>query len=124
MKKKIDVLEAIDRADPTRARSPLRLWMRDNYAAFAARLESKRPDWGGLAKIFAEADLMDGEGNPPKSETARKTWQRVVADKKRQQTNKPERAPLRSARAVIATPQTSPDEDDDAFFRTVTHPRQ
>lgn len=80
MAKVDDILAAIERADPTRARSPLRLWMRDNHDAFAARLKLKRPDWAGLARVFAERNLMDGKGQPPQAETARKTWQRVVAE--------------------------------------------
>jgi len=71
------VLEAIDKLDSLRVRSNLAIWMRENHDAFADRLAKKLPNWVVLAKLFGEAGLTDRYGNPPKAETARKTWQRV-----------------------------------------------
>jgi hypothetical protein len=72
-----DILAAIDKANPMRARSPLARWMLQNYAAFAARYSPRRADWSVLAQVFAEAGLTDADGKPLNRVTARKTWQRV-----------------------------------------------
>jgi hypothetical protein len=72
-----DVLEAIDKSETLRRKSSLERWMRDNHDAFADRLHARIADWSVLATMFADADLTDRYGNPPKPETARKTWQRV-----------------------------------------------
>jgi hypothetical protein len=72
-----NILAAIDKANPMRARSPLARWMLQNHDAFAARYTARRGDWTALAKVFVDAGLTDADGNPPNSVTARKTWQRV-----------------------------------------------
>jgi hypothetical protein len=72
-----NILAAIDKANPMRARSPLARWMLQNYAAFAARYTPRRADWSVLAQVFAEAGLTDADGKPLNRVTARKTWQRV-----------------------------------------------
>jgi hypothetical protein len=84
------VLEAIDKLDSLRVRSGLAIWMRDNHDAFADRLSRKLPDWAVLAKLFGEAGLTDRYGNPPKAETARKTWQRVRNEVKSARGNGPD----------------------------------
>jgi hypothetical protein len=72
-----NILAAIDKANPMRARSSLARWMLQNHDAFAARYTARRADWTVLAKVFVDAGLTDADGNPPSSVTARKTWQRV-----------------------------------------------
>jgi hypothetical protein len=72
-----NILAAIDKANPMRARSPLARWMLQNYDAFAARYTPRRADWSVLAQVFAEAGLTDADGKPLNRVTARKTWQRV-----------------------------------------------
>jgi hypothetical protein len=84
------VLEAIDKLDSLRVRSGLAIWMKDNHDAFADRLSRKLPDWVVLAKLFGEAGLTDRYGNPPKAETARKTWQRVRKEVKDARANGPD----------------------------------
>ena len=71
------ILDAIDTSAAVRVRSSLVLWMRENHAAFAARVSGRVVDWPALAKLFADAGLTDRNGNPPKPEAARKSWQRV-----------------------------------------------
>ncbi len=56
--------------------------MRQNHDAFAQRLQNKRADWVVLAALFGDAGLTDRFGNPPKPESARKTWFRVRAEVK------------------------------------------
>jgi hypothetical protein len=91
------VLEAIDKLDSLRVRSGLAIWMRDNHDAFADRLSRKLPDWVVLAKLFGEAGLTDRYGNPPKAETARKTWQRVRNEVKNARGNGPAQGAFPSA---------------------------
>jgi hypothetical protein len=99
------VLDAIDRLDSLRARSSLAIWMRENHDGFADRLSRKLPNWTVLAKLFGEAGLTDRFGNPPKAETARKTWQRV-------------RREVKEARARDCVPIPSPSASHPA---PVTH---
>ena len=73
-----DILQAIDSAHAMGARSPISVWMRENYDEFAARLVGRRADWRVLARVFAEAGLTDNAGKPATPEAVRKTWQRVV----------------------------------------------
>ena len=77
-----DILRALDAGTFTSTRSTLVGWMKRNREAFAARLEGKRVDWVHLADLFTKNGLLDANGNPPKSETVRKAWQRVQAQHK------------------------------------------
>lgn len=84
------ILDAIDTSEAVKVRSSLVSWMRENQAAFAARVSGRVVDWPALAKLFADAGLTDRNGNPPKPEAARKSWQRVrreVAGKARGKTS-------------------------------------
>ena len=78
-----DILQAIDSAHAMGARSPISVWMRENYDEFAARLVGRRADWRVLARVFAEAGLTDNAGKPATPEAVRKTWQRVVSARAR-----------------------------------------
>lgn len=95
MKRGNGILEAIDKLDSLRVRSGLAIWMRENHDAFADRLSRKLPDWVALAALFGNAGLTDRYGNPPKAETARKTWQRV-------------RKEVKEARARKSVPASTP----------------
>ena len=114
-----DILEAIDRAAAMGARSPVSVWMRENYDAFAARLAGRRADWRVLARVFADAGLTDNAGQPPKPETVRKTWQRVVWARARKvggpASSAPELPRQRSRKAVSVqpAPPQQPDDGDD-----------
>jgi hypothetical protein len=114
MKRENAILEAIDKLDSLRLRSGLAIWMRENHDAFADRLSKKLPDWVALATLFGKAGLTDRYGNPPKAETARKTWQRVRKEVKEARARDAVPAPTltashlgpgqRSGRAVIKPP--------------------
>jgi len=71
-----DILSAISRAG-LQKRGTLKEWMIANREAFASKLEGFKPDWPILAKVFADAGLLDQRGNRPTAEATRKTWQRV-----------------------------------------------
>ena len=62
------ILQAIDRAQAMGARSPISVWMRENYDGFAARLAGRRADWRVLAQVFADAGLTDNPASlrPPR----------------------------------------------------------
>ena len=102
MKRGRDLLEAIDKSGTLKVRSSMRAWMRENREAFAARLTDRIADWNVLAKMFADAGLTDRSGNPPKPETARKTWQRV----RKEAIQKPS-SRVRPPRAEAAKPAKS-----------------
>jgi len=115
-----DILQAIDSAHAMGARSPISVWMRENYDEFAARLVGRRADWRVLARVFAEAGLTDNAGKPATPEAVRKTWQRVVSARARnlerqlpgapgvsRQPRRKDEAPVRSAMPG------EPDEGDD-----------
>jgi hypothetical protein len=72
-----EILAAIDRSPRLGARSPLTAWLRENHAAFAARLAARRPDWTVLAELFNEGGLTNRYGKPLNAGTARKAWQTV-----------------------------------------------
>jgi hypothetical protein len=84
-----DILSAIDKADPTLRKSRLAAWMRANHDALDARLRGHRTVWSKLAAVFAEQGLVDSRGKPPTAEGARKTWQRVKAEIKRERAGQP-----------------------------------
>ena len=116
-----DILQAIDSAHAMGARSPISVWMRENYDEFAARLVGRRADWRVLARVFAEAGLTDNAGKPATPEAVRKTWQRVVSARARncgaatagtgpgvsRQPRRKDEAPVRSAMPG------EPDDGDD-----------
>jgi hypothetical protein len=102
------VLEAIDKLDSLRVRSNLAIWMRENHDAFAERLAKKLPDWVVLAKLFGEAGLTDRYGNPPKAETARKTWQRVRKEVKDARSRGHVPAPSPAVPAPVPVQRPSP----------------
>jgi hypothetical protein len=58
-------------------RSSLHQWMRANHAGVSSLLEEVRPNWRKLADAFARMGLSDGNGRPPRPQTARQTWWRV-----------------------------------------------
>lgn len=123
MARGIDVLRAIDRSESLRTKSSLERWMRENHDAFAARLKQRIADWDVLVKFFADAKLTDRYGNPPKPETARKTWQRVrkkIQDARAKEAARPpvqRRPPDQSAppipvRQTVRTKPTDAPTDD------------
>ncbi len=75
----LDILDAIDRSALMK-RGTLRAWMVTNYQAFGERIKTRKPDWPTLAKVFADAGLLDARGKAPTAEATRKTWYRVKAD--------------------------------------------
>jgi hypothetical protein len=111
-----DILDAITRAGLQR-RGTLREWMIANRDAFARKLTVYKPDWQVLAKVFADAGLLDQRGNPPTAEAARKTWQRLNKEAKAGPPPKSARAG-RSLSTPPLPPQTlpgghsDPDSDD------------
>ena len=101
-----DILDAIDKADPTLRKSRLAAWMRANHDALDARLRGHRTVWSKLAAVFAEQGLVDARGNPPTAEGARKTWQRIKREVQREREVKPsqERLNALDTRPVISSP--------------------
>jgi len=116
----MDIFAAIDRT-ALKKRSTLRAWMAENYVAFKDRLQTGKPDWSELAKVFVEAGLLDARGNKPTAEAARKTWYRLKADtaKLASTTQPPKIATTPSAAAgrprpaKSTPPATVPGPDDD-----------
>jgi len=102
-----DILAAIDKANPMRARSPLARWMLRNYDAFAARYTARRADWSVLAQVFADAGLTDADGKPPTGVTARKTWQRVRQTRKQMALEEPPETRRQPARPPPPPSQTA-----------------
>ena len=101
-----DILDAIDKADPTLRKSRLAAWMRANHDALDVRLRGHRTVWSKLAAVFAEQGLVDARGNPPTAEGARKTWQRIKREVQREREVKPsqERLNALDTRPVISSP--------------------
>jgi hypothetical protein len=122
MKRGNGILEAIDKLGSLRLRSGLAIWMRENHDAFADRLSKKLPDWVTLATLFGKAGLTDRYGNPPKAETARKTWQRVRKEVKEMRARDSlaptpagsQRERLRSSVIKPSGPPTSPIDEEPA----------
>jgi hypothetical protein len=81
-------------------RSSLYWWMWENFAELQeARAKGARADWRSAVEEMTRVGLTDRNGNPPSPETARKTWSRVVLDKKAagDQPAKPQRPPAAEA---------------------------
>jgi hypothetical protein len=102
-----DVLDAIDQSPSLRVKSSLQTWMRANHDAFAERLSERIADWEVLSKLFAAGGLTDRYGNPPKPETARKTWQRVRGEVAKEKAKQLSRRP-----DPVKTEPTKPIETD------------
>jgi len=84
--------------------------MRAHHDALASTLGARIADWTVLAKTFGEGGLTDRYGNPPKPETARKTWQRVrktaaAAGRAKTKTNPP---PAQRQQPVVARAEPQP----------------
>ena len=115
----LDILDAIDRAALLK-RGTLRAWMVTNHQAFSDRLKTRKPDWPTLAKVFADAGLLDARGKAPTAEATRKTWYRVKADLKGPSRDAPTNHPTRETSNVQpGRPGTfnfnaAPKEDDQA----------
>jgi hypothetical protein len=112
MKRGKGVLDAIDRSPHLRVKSSLQTWMRENHDAFAERLAERIADWEVLVALFADGGLTDRYGNPPKPETARKTWHRVraqvAAERARPSSRRPDRGRTEAVAAVPSSVRTTP----------------
>lgn len=93
-------VEAIKKALASGAdrRSPVFVWMLENYVTFSAMLSDKRPNWKRLAEVFSDLGLGEVD-QPLAAETVRNHWWRVRRMKqgvkpKRRQKSKPEVAVL------------------------------
>jgi len=61
-------------------RSPLFWWMVEHYAETERAAQGRRMPWVALCAQFAAFGLVDGHGNPPSPEAARRTWRLVRAE--------------------------------------------
>jgi hypothetical protein len=100
-----EVLAAIDKANPMRARSPLARWMLQNHDAFASRYTARRADWSVLARVFVDSGLKDADGNPPTPVTARKTWQRVRESVAKARSHPPTPTPAAARHQAAESPR-------------------
>jgi hypothetical protein len=116
----LDILDAIDRSALVK-RGTLRAWMVTNHQAFSERLETRKPDWPTLAKVFADAGLLDTRGKAPTAEATRKTWYRIKAEMRKTATAAT--APIQTTREVVTNVSrpagsfsysATPKEDDKA----------
>jgi hypothetical protein len=114
------VLAAIDKSPSLKVRSPLNVWMRENHDGFAARLSERMADWSVLAKLFGDAGLTDRYGNPPKPETARKTWQRVRAEVKASRTHRPNPASSRTQTPTVQPANLAAPTDNSDLLRVMS----
>lgn len=97
-------------------RSPLFWWMVEHHAETARAAQGRRMPWAALCAQFAAFGLVDGHGNPPSPEAARRTWRLVKAEMARAQAAPAPPAPPPRPRAplgwqppvVTPTPVASP----------------
>jgi hypothetical protein len=64
--------------------SPLYRAMWRDYEDVAPLFNRPRPNWEQIAKVYAEAGALDGDGKPAMAATARRTWRKVCRDKGRE----------------------------------------
>ena len=108
--------ERIRKAATENRRSTLYLWMFANFEEFEATVaDAGRPNWGALAKAFAEEGLVGLRNQPPTAEGARLTWFKVRQAKQGKRSAVP-----RSGMSASREASEPEDDDDDAFFRPIT----
>lgn len=91
-------------------RSPLYLWMKQNFAELAAEFQENGPRWQARVKAMKAAGLVDWNRNAPTVRGAQQTWYRLCRDMEkapatsvaRPETSQP--PPPNPARTVTATP--------------------
>ena len=114
------------RAAALSRRSPLYVWMVENYAVFADVVtEAVRPNWKALAAKFGSEGITDADGKPPSHEAVRQTWWKVrkmvkarEAATARRRSNPPAaRPPAPVARSAAPPAPVAPPDDDLADLR-------
>ena len=86
-------------------RSPLYVWLYENYADISRAMSRPRPSWTALAETAAEAVKVDDEkGTVPNAGSVRAAWLRVCRDM-----GKPHgtRQPTRRTRGATSQPAKS-----------------
>jgi hypothetical protein len=101
-----------------------------NFEEFRATLAAAgRPNWGELAKAFAEEKLWDRRNRPPTAEGSRQTWWLVRRAVAKDPTLAPRPKPVPSAGRANVPAQVPPqatetpgDASDDDFRPTTLTP--
>ena len=93
--------------------SPLYWLFHRRHAELTAIWKGERIRWPAVGAWAAEQEAWAGTGEPPKPETARKTWKRVCAAKAREQAERqakqrPARVPTPRANVPPPTPTPPP----------------
>lgn len=65
---------------PYGGRQDLYCFLRTNMAELSAILKRLDPTWQSVAEELGNAGIIGAAGNPPTSESVRKSWQRVCRD--------------------------------------------